>query len=180
MTPFVPLFLQLLPCVEDELIVKYFAAFARLFSSACLDGASPLDINATTNLNQLLNLPFWYDYLFVFVCRVRDEHPSILDAVWSESQALLLSVVVSTMEKNLYKTVANASDVQKDEETVRLMRLIFGAIKRYLGLNDFKQDAVSSFSKGLFADFYILVVNRIISMLGMPGNRVGVAAASDD
>ena len=114
------------------------------------------------------------------MCRVRDEHPSILDAVWSESQALLLSVVVSTMEKNLYKTVANASDVQKDEETVRLMRLIFGAIKRYLGLNDFKQDAVSSFSKGLFADFYILVVNRIISMLGMPGNRVGVAAASDD
>ena len=112
MTPFVPLFLQLLPCVEDELIVKYFAAFARLFSSACLGGASRVDINATTNLNQLLNLPFWYDYLFVFVCRVRDEHPSILDAVWSESQALLLSVVVSTMEKNLYKTVANASDVQ--------------------------------------------------------------------
>lgn len=109
--------------------------------------------------------------MFVFVCRVRDEAPGILDGVWSETQALLLSVVVSTMEKNLYKTVTNASEVRKDEETVRLMKLIFGAIKRYLGLGYFKSDA-ESFTKGLFADFYILVVNRIISMLGMPGNRV--------
>lgn len=116
--------------------------------------------------------------MFVFVCRVRDEAPGILDGVWSETQALLLSVVVSTMEKNLYKTVTNASEVRKDEETVRLMKLIFGAIKRYLGLGFFKSD-VESFTKGLFADFYILVVNRIISMLGMPGNRVVAARRAE-
>ena len=111
--------------------------------------------------------------MFVFVCRVRDEAPGILDGVWSETQAL-----VSTMEKNLYKTVTNASEVRKDEETVRLMKLIFGAIKRYLGLGYFKSDA-ESFTKGLFADFYILVVNRIISMLGMPGNRVVAARRAE-
>lgn len=156
-----PLFLQLLPLLDDTCICKYYTLFINLFTN----------INATLNLNQLLSLPVWCDYIFSFICYIREKRTAIVENVWGQLQTLLLSVVMSTIEKYLYNSTVNYSELQKDQESVHLLSVVFGAIGHYVGMSSPSAESEKTWDKGFYADFFILVVNRIVATLGMPGDK---------
>lgn len=160
MAPLIPLFLQLLPLIREDLIFKYYSIFIDVFTN----------IQSTLNLSHLLHLPYWYDYIFSFVCRIQEEKKDSVDAVWSRLQNLLVSVVMSSAEKNLYAGSGNIAEIRKDTESVHLLTVVFSAIKHYMNKSSV-QESPKSYDKGFIADFFILIVNRIVATLGMPGDK---------
>ena len=100
---FIPLFLQLLPLLDSQTVLKYYTLFINLFTN----------INASLNLKQLLSLPVWCDYIFSFICVVRKQFQDIVESVWGQLQTLLISIVASSVEKSPsgpIKTVAASTE----------------------------------------------------------------------
>ena len=158
---FIPLFLQLLPLLDSQTVLKYYTLFIGLFTN----------INALLNLKQLLSLPVWCDYIFSFICVVRKQFPDIVESVWGQLQTLLISIVASSVEKYMYNSTVNFAELQKDRESEHLISTIFRAILHYIDAGQPLKSGEGSWSKGFYADFYIQVVNRIVNSLGMPGDK---------
>lgn len=108
--------------------------------------------------------------MFLLVRRLCKDHPKLNESVRGQLQSLLLSVVMSSIERNLYMSVSSLSEVKMDDESVKLLREVFGAIAEYL--ND--EVRAKSYEKGFFVDFYVVVLNRFVVLLSMPGDKVGM------
>ena len=119
------------------------------------------------NIKQFLHVPFWYDYIFSFVTRIREEKKELMDSLWSHLQNLLVYLISSATEKYLYASNTTIPTIRQDKEALQLLTIVFSAIKHYIGDNS----VMNSYDRGFFADFYILVVNRIVATLGMPGDK---------
>lgn len=126
-----------------------------------------IDINAANNLMQLRRVPCWSTYVFVVLERVRGTDKDVNEALWGQLQGLLLAEVLSPLENRMY---VKATDGMNDEESRLLVYEVFRAIRDY----DKNLTKIKVYEKGLLADFFVLVSNRLFAILGMPGDKVGM------
>ena len=116
---------------------------------------------------QLRRVPCWCVYVFVVLERVRGTEKDVSEQLWGQLQGLLLAEVLSPLENRMYVT---ATDVVNEDENRLLVYEVFRAIQDY----DQNVPKARVYEKGLLADFFVLVSNRLFVILGMPGDKVGL------
>lgn len=126
-----------------------------------------VDINSASNLMQLRRVPCWCVYVFVVLERVRGTEKDVSEQLWGQLQGLLLVEVLSPLENSMYVT---ATDVGNEDENRLLVYEVFRAIRDY----DQNVPKTRVYEKGLLADFFVSVCNRLFVILGMPGDKVNL------
>ena len=114
---------------------------------------------------QLRRVPCWCEYVFIILKRVRGTENDVSEQLWGQLQGLLLAEVLSPIENRMY--VSTTDQVNEDENRL-LVYEIFRAIRDY----DQYLPKTRGYEKGLLADFFVLVLNRLFDILGMPGDKV--------
>ena len=115
---------------------------------------------------QLLRVPCWRDYLFYVLKAVRGSDKDVSATLWSSLLPLLVIVTVNPLENAMY---ASAGAQGSEEASVKVIYEIFGAVREY------DRDGVRErvYEKGLLADLYVAVSDRLKILLVMPGEKVG-------
>ena len=96
---------------------------------------------------------------------MRPSNPELLEPLWCQLQSLLLAIVMSPLENKMYRD----KDGSATKNTMAEMYEVFGAIR------DFDKDTPRphAYEHGLLGEFFVLVTNRLVTLLGMPGEKVG-------
>ena len=125
-----------------------------------------LDIGAANNIMQLLRVPCWRDYLFYVLKAVRGSDKDVSATLWNSLLPLLVIVTVNPLENTMY---ASAGNQVSEEANMKAIYDTFGAVREY-DCNGVRERA---YEKGLLADFYVAVSDRLKILLVMPGDKVG-------
>lgn len=124
-----------------------------------------LDNGAANNIMQLLRLPCWREYMFSVLKAVRGTEKDVSMKLWNSLQSVLYVIIVGPLENEMYASPGN--QVQEND-SMKFVYEIFGTVY------DYDRDAVRErvFEKGLVADLYVAVCDRIKILLSMPGEKV--------
>lgn len=117
------------------------------------------------NLAQIRRLPHWCTYIFSVLKHVRSSNPELLQSLWDQLQTLLLAIVMSPLENKMYRE----KDGSGMKTTMAEMYEVFGAIREF----DKDTPRPHAYEHGLLGEFFVLVTNRLVTLLGMPGEKVG-------